>query len=77
MATKNKKALDLNLEEYRNRWDEMPPSELIIELKTLEDEAEELFKSVREKRVILNELRRYIAEISDDAETMYDESQND
>jgi hypothetical protein len=76
MAKVDKTALELNLEEFRNRWDEMLPSELIIELKTLENEAKEHFKTLREKRAILNELRRYIEEVSDDAENMYDESQN-
>jgi hypothetical protein len=78
MAKKyNSEEVEERLNNFRNRWEEMSPSELIIELKTLEDETFELFNSLREKRVILSELRRYIEDVRDNSENMYDPSQND
>ena len=58
------------------RWEEMSPSQLRLEFKTLKADVGELFTSPREKNMVLEALEAYIDEVSE-GPVNYDPNQND
>ena len=59
-------ALELELEELREEWFEKTPSELRMILKSFEVDEENLFSTLREKRIVIKALKAFIEERNDD-----------
>lgn len=56
----------LEIEELREEWLERTPSELQMILKSFEMDEENLFSTLREKRMIIKELKNFIEERNDE-----------